>query len=283
MTKKVRKDLDSKRKTVIILSISSDIGHDLGKRFLKEGFNLIGTYRKYGQIEDLQKYTNCILLKCDISQKESIKSFIQQFKKLNLKWDILLSCVGDLLPLTSFFESNFENWRASVQVNSVDQLRVIHGLYPYRNKLGTKVIFFAGGGVNNAVIDTSAYTVAKIMLIKMCEFLDAENKNISFFSIGPGFLKTKIHSVVCLGKNVSRKKIIETDNYFKSKKGMKMIYLYDCLKWLCQQPKEVVSGRNFSLAGDPFLGKKRTLLITELLKDKDMYKLRRHKNDFLRT
>lgn len=269
-------------KTVIILSVSSDIGYELGKRFLRDGYNLIGTYRKFGQMDNFDKYAKCHLLKCDISQKESIKSFIQQYKKLNLKWDILLSCVGDLLPLTSFFESNFENWRASVQVNSVDQLQVIHGLYPYRNTSVAKVIFFAGGGVNNAVIDTSAYTAAKIMLIKMCEFLDAENKDISFFAIGPGFLKTKIHRVVYQGKNVSRKKIIETDNYFKSKKGMKMIYLYDCLKWLCQQPKEVVGGRNFSVADDPFKGNKRNLLTRQLLKDRDMYKLRRYKNDFLR-
>lgn len=269
-------------KTVIILSVSSDIGYDLGKRFLRDGFNLIGTYRKYGSMDDFDKYTNCHLLKCDISQKKSINIFLRQFKKLNLKWDILLSCVGDLLPLTSFFECNFENWSDSVQVNSLDQLRVIHGLYPYRNTSVAKVIFFAGGGVNNAVADASAYTAAKIMLIKMCEFLDVENKDISFFSIGPGFLKTKIHRVVYQGKNVSRKKIIETDNYFKTKKSIKMAYLYECLKWLCQQTKDVVGGRNFSLSGDPFRGKKRNLMIRGLMKDKNMYKLRRYKNEFLR-
>lgn len=274
--------MKSNVKTVIILSVSSDIGYELGKRFLRDGFNLVGTYRKF-QMDDFDKYANCHLLKCDISQKKSINSFLRQFKKLNLKWDILLSCVGGLLPLTSFFECNFENWRASVQVNSLDQLRVIHGLYPYRNTLGAKVIFFAGGGVNSAVVDASAYTAAKIMLIKMCEFLDAENKDISFFSIGPGFLKTKIHRVVYQGKNVSRKKIRETDNYFKTKKGIKMAYLYDSLKWLCRQTKDIIGGRNFSLAGDPLMRKKRNLLTRELLKEKDMYKLRRYKNDFLRN
>ncbi len=282
MTRKVREGFDSKRKTVIILSISSDIGKDLGRRFLRDGVNLIGTYRKYGEMDDLDKNTKCRLLKCDISQKKSINNFLQQFKKLKLKWDIILSCVGDLLPLNSFFECNFEGWQSSMQVNSIDQLRVIHGLYPYRNTKGAKVIFFAGGGVNNAVVDASAYTAAKIMLIKMCEFLDAENKDISFFSIGPGFLKTKIHSVVYLDKNVSRKKVIETDNFIKTKKEVKMAYLYESLKWLCQQPKEVVGGRNFSLKGDPFSGKNRNLLAAELIKDKAMYKLRRHKNDFLR-
>ncbi|MBI3955136.1 SDR family oxidoreductase, partial [Candidatus Gottesmanbacteria bacterium] len=197
--------------------------------------------------------------------------------------DILLSCVGDLLPLNSFFECNFEGWQSSIKVNSIDQLRVIHGLYPYRNTTSiAKVIFFAGGGVNNAVVDVSAYTAAKIMLIKMCEFLDAENKDISFFSIGPGFLKTKIHSVVYLRKNVSRKKVIETDNFIKTKKEVNMAYLYESLKWLCHQPKEVVGGRNFSLAGDPFRGNKRNLLVQELIKDQNMYKLRRYKNDFLR-
>ncbi|OGG20013.1 hypothetical protein A3D03_06270 [Candidatus Gottesmanbacteria bacterium RIFCSPHIGHO2_02_FULL_40_13] len=281
MIRKISEDFNSKRKTVIILSVSSDIGKDLGKRFLRDGINLIGTYRKFGQMDDLDKNAKCRLLKCDISQKKSVNNFLQQFKKLNLKWDILLSCVGDLLPLNSFFECNFESWNASMQVNSIDQLRVVHGLYPFRNTEGAKVVFFAGGGVNNTVVDASAYTAAKIMLIKMCEFLDTENKDVSFFSIGPGFLKTKIHKQVYQGKNVSRKKIIETENYLKTKKGIKMAYLYESLKWLCQQPKEAVGGRNFSLKGDPFKGKKRNLLVQELVKDQNMYKLRRYKNDFL--
>lgn len=255
------------KKTAVILSISSDIGFEIGKRMLEDGYRVIGTYRKYGRLSQLAKHENCRLLYCDASDKKSIPDFAAKFKKLNLKWDIFISCIGDLLPAEAFLRANFEEWIASVHLNSLNQLKILHTLAPFRNK-SAKVIFFAGGGVNNAVVDLSAYTIAKIILVKMCEFLDAEDGSTSYFTVGPGFVKTKIHDAVS-----------STKYFFRTKKGITMDDLYGKLIWLLQQPKSIVGGRNFSLKDDPF---KKEGLVSELSKDKDMYKLRRHKNIFLR-
>jgi hypothetical protein len=55
-----------------------------------------------------------------------------------------------------------------------------------------------------------------------------------------------------------------------------MSKVVECCNWVISQPKEIVGGRNFSVVydnwGDPRLN-------IELLKDDNMYKLRRFKNE----
>jgi NAD(P)-dependent dehydrogenase (short-subunit alcohol dehydrogenase family) len=55
------------------------------------------------------------------------------------------------------------------------------------------VVFFSGAGTNGPAPSYSAYCASKILLIKMCELLDSETPDASFFIIGPGMVRTKIH------------------------------------------------------------------------------------------
>ena len=54
-----------------------------------------------------------------------------------------------------------------------------------------------------------------------------------------------------------------------------------CIDWLCEQPKDLVSGRNFSIVFDPWRANKRQQLIKKLKQDINMYKLRREGNNYL--
>lgn len=254
--------------TVVILSISSDIGLYLAKRYLQDGFRVIGIYRSYGRLSEINKSPDCRLFHCDISDNGSVKNFLKDFKKLKIHWNLFISCVGDLRPYGDFFQVDFDAWSDSIHINSIEQLRIIHGLYPLRwKKSNPSVVFFAGGGVNNPVPRLSAYVASKIMLMKMCELLDAENDDLNVFIVGPGFIRTKIH------------KLIKT-NIAKGKKETKMEDVYEGIRWLTSQDKNIVGGRNFSIAYDSLNSDiAREALAGELVKDKNMYKLRRHRND----
>jgi NAD(P)-dependent dehydrogenase (short-subunit alcohol dehydrogenase family) len=150
---------------------------------------------------------------------------------------------------------------------------VLHKLYKYRNKNNSNVVFFSAGGVNNSVSSFSAYTTSKIMLIKMCELLDSENKDINFISVGPGFIHTKIHDIILNNSNDEIR--IKTLQHIESGDKTSMDEIYDSITWLCEQGK-TASGRNFSVVNDE-LG---STLLAELYRDKDMYKLRRYKNEW---
>ncbi len=269
-------------RTVFILSISSDIGLDMAKRYLADGFKVIGTYRSQGNLAAIKNHKHCTLIQCDVSKSKDIIALGSFFKQRKLRWDVFISCVGHPLPVVPFFDADFDEWQSSVNTNCLAQLRALHVLHPYRQKKTSDVVLFAGGGMNGAVKNFSAYTVSKILLAKMCEFLDAENKDLNIFIVGPGWTKTKIHNTILNDKRTAKLKVIETKDFLKSKQGTPLSDIYESIEWFRAQGKSVVSGRNFSIVYDPWKKDKRAKLVNALKRNQDMYKLRRSGNAFLK-
>lgn len=267
--------------TVFILSVSSDIGMILAKKYLKDNFRVIGTYRTFSdRLLPLQKEKLCTLIAFDTTDSASLKNLREKLKKLKINWETFISCVGEPRPLTPFFKTDFDSWIASVSLNSTLQLRVLHTLYPLRSKKKIcNVVFFAAGGINKAVIDFSAYTIGKIMLVKMCEYLDAEEESLNIFTVGPGWTKTKTHTLILNDPDVSKEKKSATLEFLKKERGTDIGYIYDCIRSLSKMGKEIASGRNFSIVYDPLDAKNRKRLAESLKKDRNMYKLRRYGSD----
>ena len=266
------------QKVVFILAINSDFGIFLSRRFSQEGFLVVGTYRSKDQLDRLDHIPSDRLFNCDISNAESVKALCTNYATLGYRWDIFISCVGYPIPLTSFFDSDFDEWSASFDVNCIWQLRVLHTLHSFRNSRDIcHVVFFAGGGANGPVINFSAYTLSKITLIKMCEFLDAENSDLNVFIVGPGWTKTKTHELILSDQRTSAEKRQETIDFLSRNSGTPMDHIYDCIKWCSEKGKQVVGGRNISVVHDRW----GTFELEQaLLSATDMYKLRRYRNDW---
>ncbi len=265
-------------RTVIILSISSGIGAYLAQAYLRQGCRVIGTYRS-SPPRGISASANCRLYALDVHAPQSVKRFINQLKKQGVVWDTVISCVGEPRPLQAFFKADIDQWSQSVGINSIDQLALIHGLYPLRATT-SNVVFFAAGGTNNAVVDFSAYTIGKMVLIKMCEFLDAENPDMNIFIAGPGWTRTKIHKTIAQDPKVGKAKKRETLARLKADDGTPLEDIFAYIEWLCLQGKLVAGGRNFSVVHDPWKKSKGLPLKKALLKDNGMYKLKRHGNAF---
>lgn len=265
------------KRVIALVSMTSDIGTAITERYTKRGDTVIGTYRSDKILDKLTKLENCHPVYCDLSDKESIHKFAEAFKKTGLEWDTFISCPSNPLPLTSFFDGNFDEWSKSVHVNSIEQLRVLHELYPFRNKQKiSNVVYFAGGGGSNAaVVNFSAYNAAKILLAKMCEFLDAENRDLNVFIVGPGWTRTKTHNLILENVDPSDERYRITKEFLATKEGTSMDDIFDCIEWLCKEGREVAGGRNFSVVYDKW--KEGDELVRELKKDKNMFKLRRHR------
>jgi len=270
------------KKVIVIISITSDIGLSLAKRYSKEDYTIVGTYRSTARLNELKNISDCHLISCNIGEEKSIHRFVEEYAKLGLQWDTFISCPCNPLPLKAFFECDFDEWSNSVHINAIEQLRILHRLWPFRNKGHVSdVIFFAGGGMNNAVINFSAYTISKLMLAKMCEFIDAENEDLNIFIVGPGWTKTKTHNLILENIDRNDERYHKTVDFMKNKEGTTINDIYSCIKWLCERGKKVASGRNFSVVNDKWKGNLNKRLENELKSDINMYKMRRYKNDFL--
>lgn len=267
----------------VIVSISSDIGYNLAKDWLRQGFDVSGTYRKKNDYCDELVQMGATLFQCDLSDKLSIDTAINSLKGLK-KWDALIIATGAQEPIGEFLKCNIDDWAKSIEINFTNQLRFFHGLY--ENRMINSSVFptfflFAGGGTNNATVNYSAYTISKIASIKIIELLDAEIQDVSFSILGPGWVKTKIHKATLDAKDLAG------ENYFKtidmlSENGdlcYPMEQVIKCCNWIIDSPRELVSGRNFSAVHDPWENKE----IELIKKDQNNFKLRRFGNDLFST
>ncbi len=246
----------TKRKcSAIIISISSDIGAALARRWKDRGWDVFGTYRTPSPGVDQLRHLGIRIFHCNLLDIQSVDSL----QSLCLDWDVLVMCPGTLEPVSSFADCSFDEWEKSLAVNFTRQMRILQVMLPFRNRnsgLGACVLFFAGGGVNSAPLNSSAYTVSKIALIKMCELLDAEIPDSRFAIVGPGWVDTKIH-------RESRPKHV---------KSAPMDRVLDCCDWIIDSSREVVGGRNFSVVSDRWGTRG---LVEQLIEYPNIYKLRR--------
>jgi NAD(P)-dependent dehydrogenase (short-subunit alcohol dehydrogenase family) len=263
---------------VIILGVSADIGQNLCKFFLDDGADVIGTYRNdFPQRAELESIEGLTLVQCDLTEPADIDELVKVIKARNFHWTTLFSSVGTSEPIGRFFELDFDDWERSVDVNMLSQLRAIHALYPSREKsVVVDIALLAGGGTNNPFRSYSAYCVAKIGLIKMCELLDDEAQDINIFIIGPGFVKTKTHDETLRAGARAEENLARVREFLATGgEGTTFQEIYQCLRWSQGVGRDVVGGRNLSVVHDEWGSDE---LLRELRADRDMYKLRRFRN-----
>jgi NAD(P)-dependent dehydrogenase (short-subunit alcohol dehydrogenase family) len=202
----------------------------------------------------------------------------EELKRRAWHWDVLVLASGTLEPVGPFLQCNFADWAASIAANFTGQMQVLHELLPARRVAGAlppMALLFAGGGANNAPVNYSAYTLAKIALIKAVELLAAETRDCRLTILGPGWVKTKIHEATLRAGERAGANYQRTLEKLTQDECVPMQSVVECCNWIVAADSEVASGRNFSAAfdawGDPRL--------EELLRaDPDMYKLRRAGN-----
>lgn len=263
----------------IVISATSGIGEELCKSWAQKGWKVFGTYRSHSPAVDmLEKEHGISLIPLDLGSISSIRSGCNQLKEICPEWDIVVFAAGTLDPIGPFETLDFEEWEKALHVNFIQQMRVLHALLPVRNKGSQKcsVLFFAGGGTNNAVVNYSSYAISKIALTKMCEFLDAEIPDTNFSIVGPGWVKTKIHeSTLRAGKERAGVNFEKTKERLEGTDWVPMDQVIACCTWIVTTRSTGIRGRNFSVAHDRFGTRE---LEVALENDPDMYKLRRSSN-----
>ena len=269
-----------KKKNRIILSISSDIGYYLAKDWLSKNFSVIGTYRKKNEkIKELESLGAKVFY-CDLRKNKSVDNVSKKISKFG-KWNSLVLAAGDQNPIGNILDINLDEFENSLKVNFINQIRFLRNLLNKREdktKRSPSVLFFAGGGTNNATVNYMAYTLAKITSIKATELLDAEIKDTKFTILGPGWVKTKIHKATIDQPSNSGKNYKKTIQIFKKNNFYPMSEVIKCCNWLINADRTLVGGRNFSSVFDPWDSKK----INKIKKDSNIFKLRRYGNNFLK-
>ena len=264
-------------KNAIVIGISSAIGAAIAKALQRNNVSVLGSYRSRQHLDN--SFAD-ISLELDFNSEHSIDDFVRQVKDRVFCWDYLVICSGTMEPIGRFEDIDIEQWVASVGVNLLSPLRLLNGLLAQRQKatdVRPTVLTLAGGGVNGAPVNYSAYTLAKIGLIKMTELLAAEMPDVNFVNMGPGWVDTPIHRQTLAAGADAGQAFQQTQQRLKENAFVPMEKVVNSAMLLLDDMQNSYSGRNFSAADDP-LG---TAPLREALQDNpDMYKLRRHNNEW---
>ena len=263
----------------IVIGASSDIGTALCNDWIEKSWEIVGTFR--GRSEAVLQLEVGLkkLIHCDLASSLSVDESCEQINKEISGWNVLVLGPGLQEPIGLFSECDFDEWENSINVNFTQQLRVLHRLLASRDKQsesGPTVLFFAGGGVNDAPQRYSAYTVSKIALIKMVELLASEMPDVKFLIIGPGWVKTKIHNAILNAGELAGSSFERTLKKFEDGDFTPMSRVIDCCNFLIDGPRESLSGRNYSAVFDRW---DKSNFVEDLTGNPNNYKLRRFGNN----
>jgi NAD(P)-dependent dehydrogenase (short-subunit alcohol dehydrogenase family) len=260
---------------VIVISISSDIGISIGSKWLADGVEIVGTYRRYSENVAQLSEKGAKLVLCDLSQQDSVTEACSKLRSLCSAWDILVMCPGLQEPIGPFVNVEFDQWESSVRVNFVSQIRIIRELLPVRRTTPNfypTVLLFAGGGPNKATTNYSAYAVSKVALIKMCELLDAEMPDTRFVIVNPGWVKTKGHESMLKAGEMGGDDYRRMLEKMRLAEWVPMEKVVECCEWAIQAPRNLVGGRYFGVDFDEW---GTDALYARLAEDTNLCKLRR--------
>jgi len=194
MQKNSKKYINNKK--IFILGASSDIGYEVVKKFLDDGYNVIGHYntnkKKLSKIKD----SNLSLIKFNLKDINKFEKFIKKNKKLTSVSNFL-SLTGYQNP-SSFYNFTIKDFYEHINVNYLSNIIFLKYTHRFmlKNNFGRILLSSSIGTKFGGGINTFAYSISKFLN----EFIPNEirkcyKKNILFNVLQIGLTNTKLLNI----------------------------------------------------------------------------------------
>lgn len=230
----------------LIVGHDSELGKIITSHLTQCGWEVHGTTRRIELVSNTIHYL-------DSCSYESIEKSVDAFLREVRDWDLVVIAIGVLSPIGQITSVDFFEWKKSFEINFLSQIFLIQYILKKSEqfqKKNRKILTFAGSGTNSAPVNFSAYTLAKIGLVKAMELLTAEFPNYTFLSLGTGWMKSPIHDQTLaagptagIAYDETRRRLADDD--FGNPK-----MLTSFIDWFTQCSNREISGRNIALQGD---------------------------------
>ena len=178
-------------KTIIITGASRGIGLATAKKFLAEGWKVIGTYLN---TPTPVEHPNLISIKYEQGDSQSIASAVEEIKKIAPIIDTLVNNAGVVLDLHET-TADIEKIRKTFDVNLFGLIDFTEKLLPFISRDGHIINVDSNYGAFSTPIDdetSSAYRISKAALNMYTRTLAFRTKDAEIIvsSLDPGWVKT---------------------------------------------------------------------------------------------
>lgn len=161
------------------------------------------------------------------------------------RWQLLIITMGKVAPVGYWWDMDSEDFERCVRSNLILPFARLKWIWD-RRSVNASVIWFSGSNPQKIMDGYAPYNAAKMAVNKLVEQLDHETPDTKFVAFGPGYVRdSKIHRAT-LEKKWPNERIARGDA------GNSMEQIYSALKWVIEQPKALVGGRNVCVSDVPF-------------------------------
>lgn len=251
----------------LIIGYDSELGQTIGKHLEGHDWLVKGTTRRQNRVSREITFL-------DLSDQNSVLAGVNSLLLNVADWDLLVLSVGQLSPIGKIDEVEYESWKSAFYVNFLNQFLLIRCIIKQSDFLPPRfrhILTFAGSGTNSAPMNFSAYTLAKVSMIKAVELLAAEYPKYIFLSLGTGWMKSPIHQQTLQAGESIGATFWETQRRLRENDFGEPSLLTEFVDWFVNCNNPLVSGRNIALQGDEW---KSAEFIEKCLASSDSYKLR---------
>ena len=178
-------------KTIVVTGTSSGIGNEICIQAAKLNYKVISISRNIEPLKGINGIDSYIV---DITDKKSIKNFIDDLRNKDLQIDILINNAGQLSN-ELFGETSYESFKQTFDVNVFGLAEITRSLIPFINKSGHVINISSIGGVNGSkkFPGLSVYSSSKAAVIALTEVLAEEySEGPSFNVLALGAVQTKM-------------------------------------------------------------------------------------------
>lgn len=182
-------------KTVFVTGASSGIGRETAKIFSKNGWNVIATMRKPELDKEFNESANVKVLRCDVTDTDSIRQSIKDGAEHFGKIDALVNNAG-YYTIGVLESATEEQIKRQVETNLIGLINTTKEILPYfrKQRFGTIINISSFAGKTTIPLQT-LYHATKWGVEGFSESLRYELRpfNIKVKIIEPGVIKTDFY------------------------------------------------------------------------------------------
>ncbi|KAL2833847.1 hypothetical protein BDW59DRAFT_179494 [Aspergillus cavernicola] len=189
-----RPELSAAGKTVIITGAGSGIGRATAISFSRAGASkIILLGRTEGKLLETQKSLSCdsIVHAVSVTDEKTMSDVAATVGA----WDVLILAAGYVATPAPIQSASTDDWWQAFEVNVKGAMIASKVFLPTANSTRAAIIGITSGPLTfppSVLADSSSYFTSKLALIKVIEYLAAENPNVFTAALHPGMVDTEL-------------------------------------------------------------------------------------------